>query len=374
MKFEKKQVYSLVLAFIICFAIISYWNAGASLISTIYKAGFPFLMGAGLAYIVNIVMSAYESLYTRLFGQFKIVMAFKRAVSMLLAYATFIGLIIWLFSIVIPDLISSISRLLTIDASAITKFINQVNDNKQVANAMQYLGSNKDLVSTLTGYSQQVLKQVLSVLTNLLTSVTTVASTLMNLFISLIFSVYVLASKEQLGRQFNLVIDTYLGKHSSKFHYVRQILHRRFHGFFVGQTLEAMILGTLSFIGMTIFNLPYAATVGVLIAFTALIPVVGAYIGVTIGFILIATVSVSKAIFFVIFLVILQQFEGNLIYPRVVGGSIGLPGMWVLLSITIGASLGGVLGMMISVPLSASLYQMLKDHVAKRQLKKLDQN
>ena len=135
-----------------------------------------------------------------------------------------------------------------------------------------------------------------------------------------------------------------------------------------------MILGTLSFIGMTIFNLPYAATVGVLIAFTALIPVVGAYIGVTIGFILIATVSVSKAIFFVIFLVILQQFEGNLIYPRVVGGSIGLPGMWVLLSITIGASLGGVLGMMISVPLSASLYQMLKDHVAKRQLKKLDQN
>ena len=374
MKFEKKQVYSLVLAFIICFAIISYWNAGASLISTIYKAGFPFLMGAGLAYIVNIVMSSYESLYTRLFGQFKIVMAFKRAVSMLLAYATFIGLIIWLFSIVIPDLISSISRLLTIDASAITKFINQVNDNKQVANAMQYLGSDKDLVSTLTGYSQQVLKQVLSVLTNLLTSVTTVASTLMNLFISLIFSVYVLASKEQLGRQFNLVIDTYLGKHSSKLHYVRQILHRRFHGFFVGQTLEAMILGTLSFIGMTIFNLPYAATVGVLIAFTALIPVVGAYIGVTIGFILIATVSVSKAIFFVIFLVILQQFEGNLIYPRVVGGSIGLPGMWVLLSITIGASLGGVLGMMISVPLSASLYQMLKDHVAKRQLKKLDQN
>lgn len=118
---------------------------------------------------------------------------------------------------------------------------------------------------------------------------------------------------------------------------------------------------------MLIFQFPFAATISILVAFTALIPVVGAYIGVTVGFVLIMTQSFSQAVLFVIFIVVLQQFEGNLIYPRVVGGSIGLPAMWVLLAITIGASLKGIVGMIISVPLAATLYQMLKDDIAKRQ-------
>jgi len=228
------------------------------------------------------------------------------------------------------------------------------------------------LATTIQKYSQQVLKQVLTVLTSLLTSVTTLASTILNLFISLVFSIYVLASKEKLGHQFNLLIDTYLGKFAKTVHYVIGILHQRFHGFFVGQTMEAIILGTLTATGMFIFKLPYAATIGVLVAFTALIPVVGAYIGLCIGFILIATQSITKAIFFVIYLIILQQFEGNLIYPRVVGNSSGLPGMWVLLAITVGGSLWGVLGMLIAVPLSASIYQIIKDHVHKRQTLKVN--
>ena len=371
MKFEKKQVYYVVIAFTLCFAIQAYWSSGAQLLNTFYTASFPFLMGAGLAYIINIVMSAYEKLYVRLFKNTWLI-KLKRSISMILAYLTFTVIIIWIFSIVLPDLIKSLSFLMTIDTKQITKLINELGDNKLVAQALEYLGAGNDLATTIQKYSQQVLKQVLTVLTSLLTSVTTLASTILNLFISLVFSIYVLASKEKLGCQFNLLIDTYLGKFAKTVHYVIGILHQRFHGFFVGQTMEAIILGTLTATGMFIFKLPYAATIGVLVAFTALIPVVGAYIGLCIGFILIATQSITKAIFFVIYLIILQQFEGNLIYPRVVGNSSGLPGMWVLLAITVGGSLWGVLGMLIAVPLSASIYQIIKDHVHKRQTLKVN--
>lgn len=371
MKFEKKQVYYVVVAFTLCFAIQAYWSSGAQLLNTFYSASFPFLMGAGLAYIINIVMSAYEKLYVRLFKNTWLI-KLKRSISMILAYLTFTVIIIWIFSIVLPDLIKSLSSLMTIDTKQITKLINELGDNKLVAQALEYLGAGNDLATTIQKYSQQVLKQVLTVLTSLLTSVTTLASTILNLFISLVFSIYVLASKEKLGHQFNLLIDTYLGKFAKTVHYVIGILHQRFHGFFVGQTMEAIILGTLTATGMFIFKLPYAATIGVLVAFTALIPVVGAYIGLCIGFILIATQSITKAIFFVIYLIILQQFEGNLIYPRVVGNSSGLPGMWVLLAITVGGSLWGVLGMLIAVPLSASIYQIIKDHVHKRQTLKVN--
>ena len=371
MKFEKKQVYYVVIAFTLCFAIQAYWSSGAQLLNTFYTASFPFLMGAGLAYIINIVMSAYEKLYARLFKNTWLI-KLKRSISMILAYLTFTVIIIWIFSIVLPDLIKSLSFLMTIDTKQITKLINELGDNKLVAQALEYLGAGNDLATTIQKYSQQVLKQVLTVLTSLLTSVTTLASTILNLFISLVFSIYVLASKEKLGRQFNLLIDTYLGKFAKTVHYVIGILHQRFHVFFVGQTMEAIILGTLTATGMFIFKLPYAATIGVLVAFTALIPVVGAYIGLCIGFILIATQSITKAIFFVIYLIILQQFEGNLIYPRVVGNSSGLPGMWVLLAITVGGSLWGVLGMLIAVPLSASIYQIIKDHVHKRQTLKVN--
>ena len=151
------------------------------------------------------------------------------------------------------------------------------------------------------------------------------------------------------------------------FHYVVAILNNRFRNFFVYQSLEACILGTLCYIGMIIFNFPYAATISILIGFSAMIPVVGAYIGVTIGTILIMTHSVTLALLFVAYVVILQQFEGNLIYPYVVGGSTGLPGIWVILAITIGSALGGILGMLVSVPVAATLYQIVKDNVVRRE-------
>ena len=150
---------------------------------------------------------------------------------------------------------------------------------------------------------------------------------------------------------------------------VRQVFHQSFRSFIVGQSLEAVILGCLTFIGMQIFKFPYAPMISVLIAFTALIPVVGAYIGVTIGVILIMTQSLTQAFWFLVFVVTLQQFEGNLIYPRVVGNSVGLPGMWVIMAITVGGALGGILGMLMAVPFFAACYKLIRQDVKKRENK-----
>ncbi|TWT16738.1 AI-2E family transporter [Streptococcus sp. sy010] len=367
MRFNRSRFLFIIVSFASCYAIMTYWSVGASLINTLKNALMPFITGAGIAYVINIVMSGYEKLLTKLFKK-----SFKglRALSLLLAYLTFIWAFVFIFSIVLPDLISSLKRLLAIKPSDIQHILMQVQKNDKVTQFVDYLGGEVAISRQISSYSQQISNQFLGLLSNLLSSVTKFASGLMSLFVSLIFSIYVLSSKESLARQVNLLLDTYLGRFAKSFHYVREILHRRFRGFFVSQTLEAMILGTLTTIGMWIFKLPYAPTIGIVIAFTALIPVVGAYIGVTVGTILILTQSVNQAIFFLIFVIILQQFEGNLIYPRVVGGSIGLPGMWVLLSITVGGALGSILGMLLAVPLAATFYQLIKDQVVNIQVRK----
>ncbi|MGT2932628.1 AI-2E family transporter [Streptococcus catagoni] len=366
MKFGKKQVLYIIIVFIAWFAIKVNWYAGMQIIETVYKTSLPFFYGAALAYIVNIVMSFYESQINKYIkpGEFFRV---KRAFSMILSYLTFVIVFFWIFSIVIPDLIASLSTVTQIDTSSIKDLIKDLSHNKFVARLIKYVGGDSQISQTIIDYSQQLLKQFLAVLTSILTKVTVIASAVINVFVAFVFSLYVLGNKEQLCRQGNLLVDTYTGIYAQKIHYLVDLLNRRFRGFFVSQTIEAMILGSLTALGMFLFNLPFAAPIGVLIAFTALLPVVGAYIGVTIGFILIMTQSLSQAIFFVVFLVILQQFEGNLIYPRVVGGSIGLPAMWVLMAITIGASLKGIVGMIIAVPLAATFYQIIKDNIEKKQ-------
>ncbi|HEL0764767.1 TPA: AI-2E family transporter [Streptococcus equi subsp. zooepidemicus] len=367
MKFEKKQVFYVVLAFVLCYAIQANWDNGTNIVTTVYKTSLPFLYGAAVAYIVNIVMSAYERAYTYTLKPFPFAMKARRGFCMLLAYFTFISLIVWIISIVIPDLIASISSLTQFDTRAIKEVISDLGHNKLIARAINYIGGDAKLTETITNYSQQLLKQFIGVLTGILTSVTAVASAIINVVISFVFSLYVLASKEELCQQATTLIDTYTGKYAKTVHYLVGLLHSRFRGFFVSQTLEAMILGSLTAIGMFILQLPFAGTIGVLVAFTALIPVVGASIGAAIGFVLIMTQSMSQAVVFIVFLVILQQIEGNFIYPRVVGGSIGLPAMWVLMAITIGAALKGIVGMIVAVPLAATLYQVVKDHIHKKQ-------
>ena len=153
---------------------------------------------------------------------------------------------------------------------------------------------------------------------------------------------------------------------NEKIRYVADVFDHSFHNFIVGQCIEAVVLGVLCIAGMALLKLPYAMMIGTLIGFTALIPVAGAYIGAGVGVFMILTVSPIKALVFLIFVVVLQQLEGNLIYPKVVGNSIGLPGIWVLAAVTVGGGLMGIPGMLLGVPVVAALYQLLGNHLDKK--------
>ena len=192
----------------------------------------------------------------------------------------------------------------------------------------------------------------------------TVASTVVTTFICLVFSIYLLSGKDRLIRQCKKLMDTYLGRErTKKALHVLSALNNAFHSYISGQCLEAVILGILCLIGMLIFRFPYGVMVSALVGCTALIPVAGAYIGAIVGAFMIFTVSPLKSLLFLIYLVVLQQLEGNIIYPRVVGQSIGLPGVWVLSAVTIGGGLFGIPGMIVGVPLTAAAYQLLREDI-----------
>ena len=199
-----------------------------------------------------------------------------------------------------------------------------------------------------------------------ISAVSSVISIVMELVIGFIFAIYLLSGKEMLGSQFSRLMNRYLKPSLvGRIRYVLATFDGCFHRFIVGQCTEAVILGVLCMLGMMLFRLPYAVMVGALIGFTALIPVAGAYIGGAVGAFMIFTVSPVKAVIFLVFLCILQQLEGNLIYPKVVGTSIGLPGIWVLAAVTIGGSVMGIAGMLIGVPAAAAVYQLLRNDVRK---------
>ena len=183
----------------------------------------------------------------------------------------------------------------------------------------------------------------------------------------LIFAVYILFNKEKLASQADRLMRSYMKpKSEERFRYFCATADKCFSSFIVGQCTEAVILGLLCAIGMAILRIPYASTIGTLIGATALIPIVGAYIGAAVGALMIVVVDPIKALWFLIFLVILQQVEGNVIYPKVVGSSVGLPGMWVLAAVTVGGGLGGIGGMLLGVPAAATVYKLLENDVHRR--------
>jgi predicted PurR-regulated permease PerM len=197
---------------------------------------------------------------------------------------------------------------------------------------------------------------------------TSVIGGLITAFISVIFAVYLLAGKDKMIRQIHRMMKQYITeKHRERIYYVARVFNESFRKYIIGQCTEAVILGVLCVIGMLIFKLPYATMIGTLIGFTALIPIAGAWIGAAVGAFMILTVSPMKALIFLVFILVLQQLEGNLIYPKVVGTSIGLPAFWVLVAVTVGGGLFGVTGMLFGVPLAASLYRIIRHDLRKRE-------
>lgn len=256
----------------------------------------------------------------------------------------------------------------------------------QVAAAMNDLAVNypelavkaKELESIEINW-ESVINTVIDFLKNgagdMLTSTVSVASSIIggivNAVIAFIFALYILAQKEKLGNQCVRIISAYLPeKAGDRILEICSLLHKNFSNFITGQCLEAVILGTLFVITMTIFRMPYALMIGVLIAFTALIPIVGAFIGCFVGAFLILIDNPLMALWFVILFLVIQQLEGNLIYPKVVGNSVGLPSIWVLMAVSLGGSLFGVSGMLFFIPLLSTVYALIRNSVNRRNAEK----
>ena len=325
----------------------------------------PFLLGIILAFVLNVLNNFIEK---KIFGKIKpskIWNKIKRPLCITLSLILVFLTIFFVMNLLIPQLKNSASLFTdTLPAykEDIIGILNKFDVDESTVNKVgEYLDN---FGKVITDYIKGNSKDVITVTTEVDTSVVNIIS---KGIITLVFAIYMIAQKETLSRQINKVMKAYLKpKTINKINTVGTLANKTFSNFVTGQCLEALIFGSLVFVGMLIFRFPYASTIGVLLGFTALIPIFGAFIGTAIGFILIMMVSPVKAILFVVFIIVLQQIEGNLIYPRVVGKSIGLPGMWVLLSVTVGGSIGGILGMLIATPLCSLLYALFTKMVNDR--------
>lgn len=359
----KNYIWMAIVAFVLYLA-IHYWDGLMHAAAVFLQASRPLLFGLAAAYVINLPMTFFEKYYFPHTDNIWVQRS-RRGVCMLLAFAA-IGLVVYgVLRIVVPELV----RCLRLLAGSLPEAIHQVTQFLQ----NQELFSGEDAAANLAGIDwNATLHKAISMLGGgmgnaadlALGAVTGVLSFSADLVIALIFSMYLLLEKETLCRQIQAVMHRYLpGSWIHKIMYVLRVMNASFSSFVTGQFTEAIILGLLCAGGMMLFGFPYAAAVGAVVGLTALIPVAGAYIGGAVGFLLILSVSWVRALFFILYLVVLQQLEGNLIYPKVVGSSMGLPGIWVLAAVIIGAGIGGIGGMVLSVPLASTLYELLRTDV-----------
>lgn len=347
---------------------VHYWKSVASLAAGILGAAMPLVTGGVIAYLVNILMANFERHYFPGTKHAALIKS-RRLVCMILAFATLAAIIVLVFWLILPQLAECIGIII----AAVPKFMERVlqfADDLGIfsAETLRALES-IDWQSQIGKLVQMVTSGLGSVVDVVISAVSSVFSIMVTALLSIIFAIYLLSGKERLGRQFGRLMHRFLpDRIRSTVFYVLGVLDNCFHRYIVGQCTEAVILGVLCTLGMWILGLPYAAMIGALVAFTALIPVAGGYIGAGVGAFMILTVAPWEAVVFLIFIVVLQQLEGNLIYPRVVGSSMGLPGIWVLAAVTIGGGLAGIVGMLLGVPLAAAAYRIVRDDVRKHEM------
>lgn len=369
MKIERKTCIRIGIVCVAVFLLIYYWDFAIGALGMVWKAVTPLLLGCVIAYVVNILMSFFERHYPFLSSGWQ---KARRPLCLIAALAVIILAAATIICLVLPELVKCVQLLLEQLPGAFTAAYEWLEEKYQISEALTQTNISlpsgeqewKDLISRVLDV---LLHGIGGVAETVVSLVSSAVSGIVTFAVALIFSIYILMSKERLCRQAKTLITTYLPSRTAEsILYVTQTLDRSFHSFIVGQCVEAVILGVLCTLGMLLLRLPYAAMIGALIGCTALIPVAGAYIGGIVGAILIMTVSPMKALIFLVFLILLQQFEGNVIYPRVVGSSIGLPAIWVLTAVTVGGGVGGIGGILLAVPLTSTLYQLLKTDLQKR--------
>ena len=321
---------------------------------------YPFLLGGAIAFVLNVPMNFIES---HLFRKKE---KRARSISLLLVLAGVSGIFALVIFGLVPQLASTFANL----GKSIQNFIPQVQEwadhwfhnNKEIMGVVNNLEFDWNKImdagmNFLKNGAGSVLESTINTAKNIIGALGT-------FFIAFVFAIYILLQKEKLGRQAKKVLFAFVRKGRAEATLeVLALTYKTFSNFLMGQCVEAVILGSMFVIAMTIFRLPYALLTGIVIAFTALIPIFGAFAGCAVGTFLIFMVSPFKAFMFIILFLVLQQIEGNLIYPHVVGNSVGLPSIWVLAAVSVGGSLMGVVGMLIFIPLMSVVYALFREVV-----------
>ena len=338
-----------------------------SVLKTIWDIIFPFVLGGAIAFLTNVPMSFLEKkIFENVKKKNKIVRKLKRPISLILTIVLVVGVIALVMFGVIPQLTRTMGTLVT----SINDFIPQMqswigeffHNNQEIMNLVDQIEFDPDQaikwgISLLGNGAGNMMNTTMSAVGSIVSGVAT-------FFIAFSFACYILFQKEKLHIQIRKVFFAFLPRQKADtFLKVCSLTYRTFANFLAGQCLEAVILGSMFVVTLSILRMPYALLIGILIAFTALIPIFGAFIGCAVGSFLIFMVNPQQAILFVIVFLVLQQIEGNLIYPHVVGESVGLPSIWVLAAVTIGGNLMGIVGMLVFIPLLSVLYTIFRECV-----------
>ena len=349
--------------------VVALWKFDVVLgvLKTIWDIIFPFVLGGAIAFLTNVPMSFLEKkIFENAKKKNKIVRKLKRPISLILTIVLVVGVIALVMFGVIPQLTRTMGTLVT----SINDFIPQMqswigdffHNNQEIMNLVDQIEFNPDQaikwgISLLGNGAGNMMNTTMSAVGSIVSGVAT-------FFIAFSFACYILFQKEKLHIQIRKVFFAFLPRQKADaFLKVCSLTYRTFANFLAGQCLEAVILGSMFVVTLSILRMPYALLIGILIAFTALIPIFGAFIGCAVGSFLIFMVSPQQAILFVIVFLVLQQIEGNLIYPHVVGESVGLPSIWVLAAVTIGGNLMGIVGMLVFIPLLSVLYTIFREFV-----------
>lgn len=370
-KNNMKNIMVLIVFTVLVLAVVWNYTVLLKLVKFVLNILSPFLLGGALAFILNVPMSFIER---RVFKNSrmkdkKISQKLGRPVSMLCAILFAVGIVVLVVFVVAPELANTIVSL----GGTIQVFIPKVQKLTQ-----ELFRDNPDIVAWIGSFQfdwNHMVQSMLNFLKNgagsFLNSTFSVAKVivngLMDFFIAFVFSCYILLQKEKLGVQIRKVMYALLPEHAVAWILeVEALTYKTFSNFLTGQCVEAVILGSMFFVAMSVLRFPYALLVGVLVAFTALIPIFGAFIGCAVGTFLILMVNPMQALGFLALFLVLQQIEGNLIYPHVVGGSVGLPSIWVLVAVSLGASLMGIVGMLVFIPLVSVVYSLFRGYIYKK--------
>lgn len=365
MEIKWKNCFRVGLSIFVLYLCIVYWQFIAGALSKFFGATVPLLAGFAICYVINILMCFYEQ---KVFAKVKKArfQKFRRPVCIVLAVLTLIAIIAIVAGLVVPQLVSCVKLIVSMLPGAINSWVAYFHTLPSIPENVIEFMDNIDAEKMISQGVELVTSGFGNVMDTVLKAATSVVSGTVTTFLSIIFAIYLLVGKDTLIAKADRMFNHYMpDKFKNKIYYILRVFNESFHKYIVGQCLEAVILGVLCTLGMMLLRLPYSAMIGALVAFTALIPVAGAYIGAIVGAFMILMVSPVKALVFLIFLVILQQLEGNLIYPKVVGNSLGLPSILVLAAVTIGGGLAGIPGMLLGVPITAAIYRIIKDDMNK---------